>query len=71
MYTPRLEPKEKRTKNKYEYFVNSPRLAASDHQSIGATLQSTDDSTTTGQLFTVATTTGAVFCVSHNTHRLC
>ena len=48
MYTPRFEPNGKKTKNKYENIVNSPRLAANDHQSIGATLQATVDTTTRG-----------------------
>ena len=47
MYTPRFEPDGKKTKNKFENIVNSPRLAANDHQSIGATLQATVDTTTT------------------------
>ena len=42
MYTPRVEANRKKTMNKYENLVNSPRLAANDHQSIGATVQATN-----------------------------
>ena len=48
MYTPRIEPNGKKTRNKYENVVNSPRLVANDHRSKGTTLQATVDTTTRG-----------------------